>query len=539
MALSLSVKEYLSETSLKYFKPFHFEMKLRKKSSKQSSFSRKTIWVFLIFGTLTGMLIILLSYKGIKYTSTDEYCISCHIHPQADQAWKKSSHYQNNSGIITNCVDCHLPPEGQGYIFAKIKHGTKDLYGKLFKDPEKINWEEKSKLENARKFTYNESCINCHQHLFTEGLSVDGEDAHLYYRQHKNTIDCINCHLNVGHFSKSAMHAHNLDFGQAGKPDTLIFNEPAIIKKFENFTEKIPGSNVSFKMIAINGGEFKMGSMKSEPFRKTDEGPVRKVQVSKFWMAEIEVSWNEYLTFFAETTSEGRKEIDMQANEGDVDAITGPTPPWGAPDQGWGKGKNPAITMTHYAAETYCKWLSKVTGKRYRLPTEAEWEYACRAETETPYFFEGNPKDFSKNGFLKKIFKPDTILINSYVTYEINSKGKTHIPDEVRPNPFGLKNMSGNVYEFCSDWYAPDIYSRYKNDLIKDPKGPVRGTEHVIRGGAYDSDAAYVRSAARDFTQTTKWLITDPQIPKSIWWYSDCKNVGFRVVCEYDEKYFK
>ena len=195
--------------------------------------------------------------------------------------------------------------------------------------------------------------------------------------------------------------------------------------------------------------------------------------------------------------------------------------------------------MSHYAAETYCKWLTKVTGKHNRLPTEAEWEYACRAGTETPYFFEGDPKDYSSKGFLKKIMKPDTSIINSYAIYSLNSKGTTHPPEAVRPNPFGLKNMLGNVYEFCGDWYSPEIYSLYKNEVIKDPKGPPRGAEHVIRGGAYDSDAADLRSAARDYTQSTNWLVTDPQIPKSVWWYSDCINVGFRVVCEYHEAYFK
>ncbi len=514
-------------------------MKIRTKASKPKPFRRKTIWIFLVSGILAGILIIFLANKGLKYTSTDEYCISCHIHPQADMAWKQSSHFQNNSGVVTHCTDCHLPPAGKGMIAAKIKHGSKDVYGKLFKDPEKFNWKEKSKLENARKYTYNEGCINCHQNLFTEGLSTDGEDAHLYYRQHKDKVVCINCHLNTGHYNANAVHAHNKDFGQVKTADTLIFKEPAKLQKFEDFTEKIRGTNVSFRMVAIPSGEFKIGSPKSESFRKNNEGPVRKVKLSKFWMAEVEVSWNEYLAFFQETTSEGRKEIDVNANEGNVDAITGPTPPWGAPDQGWGKGKYPAITMSHYAAETYCKWLSKVTGKHYRLPTEAEWEYACRAGTETPYFFKGDPKDFSSKGFLKKIMKPDTSVINSYVIYSMNSKGTTHPPDVIKPNPFGLKNMLGNVYEFCADWYSPDIYSLYKNDVITDPKGPPRGTEHVIRGGAYDSDAADLRSAARKPTQTTKWLVTDPQIPKSIWWYSDCINVGFRVVCEYDEAYFK
>jgi formylglycine-generating enzyme required for sulfatase activity len=96
--------------------------------------------------------------------------------------------------------------------------------------------------------------------------------------------------------------------------------------------------------------------------------------------------------------------------------------------------------------------------------------------------------------------------------------------------------MAGNVAEFCSDWYKADAYSRYAGGIIKDPKGPGEGTEHVVRGGSFLNAAGILRSAARDYTRTESWLRTDPQMPKSIWWYSDCFYVGFRVVCEFDEK---
>jgi formylglycine-generating enzyme required for sulfatase activity len=311
-----------------------------------------------------------------------------------------------------------------------------------------------------------------------------------------------------------------------------MYKEPVRVVKFENFNEKIPGTNVSFDMVAILGGKFKMGSPENEPLRKKDEGPLRKVTLSKFWMGKTEVTWDEYMAFFRATGSQGRTEGQVILKK-NVDAISGATPPWGAPDQGWGKGSRPAITMSWHAANVYCQWLSKVTGKKYRLPTEAEWEYACRAGTETPYFFAGNPKDFTSVGLLKKIFGPDTAGIASRIVYKVNSNSQTKEPQSVKENPFGLKNMLGNVAEFCLDFYSPDTYKSDSSAAVN-PRGPVRGQEHVIRGGSFKSDARDVRSASRDFTKSKAWLVTDPQMPKSIWWYSDCIDVGFRVVCEAD-----
>lgn len=92
--------------------------------------------------------------------------------------------------------------------------------------------------------------------------------------------------------------------------------------------------------------------------------------------------------------------------------------------------------------------------------------------------------------------------------------------------------MLGNVAEFCLDYYSADYYAA--DSVRVNPRGPARGKEHVIRGGSFRSDAKDVRSAARASTRTDAWLVTDPQMPKSIWWYSDCIDVGFRVVCEID-----
>ena len=505
-----------------------------KKSLKNLRERAKTVHFLLLTGVLAGIIILAAINKISTYTSTDQYCMSCHIHPWAEETWKLSPHHNNRTGVSVHCTECHLPPKGEGYLLAKAYHGAKDVYGKLFKDSSEFNWESKKLLENAKKITYEASCIKCHENLFPVTLSVNGSNAHLTYVNSKEEPrpNCVNCHLNVGHYDKFAKHEHDANFGVDAAANVEKFKEPTKVEKFENFTEKIPGTSVTFDMVAIPEGTFMMGSPDNEPLRKPDEGPVHKVKVTKFWMAKTEVSWNEYLAFFQATGSQGRTEGQVVTRK-NVDAITGPTPPWGAPDQGWGKGTRPAITMSWKAANTYCQWLSKVTGKKYRLPTEAEWEYACRGNTTSPYFFEGDPNKFTSNGILRKIFGVDTTNIGSRIVYKVNSNSKTKDPADVKENPFGLKNMLGNVAEFCSDFYAPNAYKMAGGELVN-PKGPESGQEHVIRGGSFKSDAKDVRSAARDFTKTTAWLSTDPQMPKSIWWYSDCNDNGFRVICEAD-----
>ncbi len=492
---------------------------------------RAYLW-FIALGAAGCILVLRLGNKAMEYTSTDEYCMSCHIHPHAEQSWRLSTHYNNSAGVIVHCIECHLPPKGHGHLYAKAKHGFKDVYGMLFKDSADLNWEEKRQLEFAKNFVYKESCLKCHENLFPVTLSTEGENAHLAYLTNEEELRCINCHLHVGHYNPNAKHAQNMNFGIQVTENKDIYTEATKVTRFSNFEEKIPGTSVSFNMVAIKGGEFLMGSPEKEPLRDKDEGPVHKVKVDDFWMAEIEVSWEAYLAFFKATSSQGRKEA---VEEDEVDGITGPTPPWGAPDQGWGKGDRPAITMSWHAANTYCRWLTQITGKKYRLPTEAEWEYAARAGTQTPYPFEGSARDYTSQGFFKKIFGADTTIINTYANYELNSDGKTKGPSDVKANPFGLKNMHGNVAEFCLDFYSPGAYEENAKEKISvNPKGPKKGRERVVRGGSFKSDAKDIRSAARDYTKTKAWLTTDPQMPKSIWWYSDIIGIGFRVVCEVD-----
>jgi len=412
-----------------------------------------------------------------------------------------------------------------------------DLYAYKFKDHESFDWKKKRELEYAVDIVFNESCEKCHPNLYPVGISDDGGKAHLYYDDNAQELNlqCINCHLDAGHHLPNYKHQKMTGIPNSDQGPREIFTEPALVEAFTDFTEQVPNTSVSFKMLAIDGGTFKMGSPDDEAFRKTDEGPLRSVSLSPFFMGEVEVTWDAYWTFYSQTMSEGRldPEIVYANNMNAVDAITGPTPPFGNPDQGWGSGDRPAITMSHYAAQTYCQWLSMVTGKKYRLPTEAEWEYACRGGTESPYYFEGDPKRLSEEGLRSRIFGPDTLHIGSQAVYTLNSGARTQEPEGVNANPFGLKNMLGNVFEYCSDWYAEGAYSQGGSD-VSDPQGPETGTEFVIRGGSYSSDASDLRSAARFSTETEAWLRTDCQQPKSIWWFSDMKGIGFRVVCEPD-----
>ncbi len=503
---------------------------------KVGTFLRKKLLLVILIGFVLGILITLLSYKTIRITSTNESCEACHVHPHAFDSWKLSVHHDTRVGIHIGCVDCHLPPEGQGYLIEKVKASARDIYGYVFKDSADFNWEQKSTLEYAKDHVFKESCVNCHQNLFPLTLDKKGQDAHLYYSQNEEELRCINCHLHVGHYDPNALHAENVTFGSAGGEKKERFTEPATVTSLENFTETIPNTTVAFSMIAIPGGSFEIGSPEDEQFRDADEGPQKEVKISPFFMAEVEVTWDEFLAFYSATAGEGRStDTEGSRTESDVDAISGPTPPYGQPDQNWGMGTRPAITMSFHAAETYCRWLSRITGKNYRLPTEAEWEYAVRGGTQTPFFFEGRPKDFSEKGFFGKLFGTQSDSIDQYVIYEANSESKTEEPAEVEANPFGLKNMLGNANEYCADWYAEDAYEKLQNGAT-DPKGPATGKEHVIRGGSFKSAVGEVRSASRDYTKTDAWLKTDPQMPKSIWWLSDCNCISFRVVCDFDEK---
>lgn len=274
--------------------------------------------------------------------------------------------------------------------------------------------------------------------------------------------------------------------------------------KFEAYTQTVPGENFSFKMAAIPAGSFTMGSPDKESGRQPDEGPAKKVQVSAFWMGTHEVTYDEFLHFMSD---------EQTSRNSDVDAVTRPTPQY--IDLSWGMGKAggfPVNSMSQRTALMYCRWLYKKTGVFYRLPSEAEWEYACRAGSNTAYYFGDNKKD-----------------LKDYAWFAGNSKNKYHKTGEKKPNAWGLYDMLGNVSEWTLDQYQEDYYSLISSDSAN-PVIPVTKTYPVtVRGGGYTDKPEQLRSASRNKSQAS-WNRRDPQIPKSKWWLTDAAAVGFRLL---------
>ncbi|MBW7995678.1 MAG: SUMF1/EgtB/PvdO family nonheme iron enzyme [Candidatus Glassbacteria bacterium] len=487
-------------------------------------------------GMLIGASVVLLAFAGLRYTSSDSFCVSCHVHPGADSTWTLSTHYKNESGVIVHCYECHLPPPGLYHLSEKARMGLRDAFSTVFRDTDKIDWEERSALYNAHTYTYDSSCLSCHADLYSVGLTDKGVEAHKHYESQPDKLYCINCHKTVGHFHEAALIAES-DSAPGQRPARRVETG----SELAGYSETIPGTDVTFEMVAIPGGPFMMGSPDDEPLRDQDEGPVQEVALSPFWIGETEVTWNEFRAYFDETSQPARKDTlsDHVADTSYVDTRTGPTPKYGSPDIG---GWESAYSMTHHAATEYCKWLSEKTGREYRLPTEAEWEYCARAGTQTPYFFAGDPAKMSARPLLNRIFGTEDGELARFVFFRRNSGGQVTNPYTNEPNPWGLYNMLGNVKEFCRDFYAADAYFRayegapgLSSGPLVDPAGPPTGSEHVVRGGSYLSDPADFRSASRGRTAHDAWLLTDPHKPKSKWWYSDCMEVGFRVVREPDE----
>lgn len=244
------------------------------------------------------------------------------------------------------------------------------------------------------------------------------------------------------------------------------------------YTQRIQGTLVKFDMVPVPGGIYEMRDPK-------DPTKTRKVTLKPFWIGKTEVTWDEYDVYAYRLDKGDSKSKD------EADAVSRPSKPYGSPDQGFGHHGYPAMCITYHAARQYCRWLSAKTGKKYRLPTEAEWEYASRA------------------GVLPAGPLEDEALLDRLAWYEGNARFQAHSVAEKEPNAWGIYDMLGNVAEWCRGL----------------------GGRPVVRGGSYEDGKEKVHPGYREHQQP-EWNRSDPQIPKSKWWLPDAPFVGFRVVCE-------
>lgn len=296
----------------------------------------------------------------------------------------------------------------------------------------------------------------------------------------------------------------------------------ALPAEMKPYTETIPGTPVTFEMAPIPGGTFTMGSPASETGRSDDEGPQHQVQINPFWMEVYETTWDEYdvFAFSSDLLKQRASTAEKSDNDKLADAVTRPTPPYSDETFGFGRDHHPAIDMTHHAAMEYTRWLSAKTGKEYRLPTEAEWEYACRAGSKGPYFFGSEAKQ-----------------LGDYAWHMDNSENKPHEIGKKKANPWGLYDILGNVAEWVLDEYDKDFYKNAKpGELLTEPVllPSAKKYPDVARGGSWDDDPKRVRCAARQ-ASSPEWSQQDPQRPRSIWWHTDATFVGFRVVRAFQE----
>jgi len=292
------------------------------------------------------------------------------------------------------------------------------------------------------------------------------------------------------------------------------------------YEEVIPGTKVKFEMLPLPGGTIHMGSPPEDAQASPDELPQHLVTIQPFWMEKTETTWDEYDLFafsndILKKKREGVNLAQQQESEQQADAITRPTAPYTDETFGFGREGHPVINITHHAAMEYARWLSTKTGKTYRLPTEAEWEYACHAGSDSLL---GAGIDLNNLG--------------DYAWYRENSQAMPHPIAKKKPNAWGLDDLLGNVAEWCLDLYDKDFYKSFKPLLPVVEPALIPGAQkypHVARGGSYDDTSAHLRCAAR-LASNPDWSQQDPQRPQSIWWHTDALTAGFRVVRPLEEQ---
>ena len=268
-------------------------------------------------------------------------------------------------------------------------------------------------------------------------------------------------------------------------------------------------SGAKFEMLPVKGGSF--------TWKGQAEGDTLEVTLSPFWMGKAEVTWDEYDPFM---NNEIPRQKDGQVLEfarahikNDLDFIARPTPPYHPMTFGMKRDGHPAISMTQHAANKYCQWISYQTGHFYRLPTEAEWEYACRAGSKADYSWGDKPE-----------------LAEKYAWFGGDAASQYNKPGEKKPNAWGFVDMHGNVLEMTLDQYVPNRRDYFGKDKVHNPWiKAINPYPHVTKGGYWKHELEKLSAAGRIPT-SPDWKKLDPQEPKSLWYFTNSPGIGIRLV---------
>ena len=285
----------------------------------------------------------------------------------------------------------------------------------------------------------------------------------------------------------------------------------------------IPGTNVQIDMVPIPAGTVRVGSPAYEVGREEYEGPQVDVAIEPFWMGKYEITWAQFEPYMAVNfafkrfaDSKIRKITDKNA----IDAITAPSALYD-PSFTYDAGDEldmPAATMTQFSAKQFTKWLSLLSEDFYRLPSEAEWEHAARANSTSAYFFGDDPAELPKYGWFEK-----------------NSDFERHRVGQLKPNPWGLYDIYGNVAEWTLDQHENQTYQQLHKKMavtmIDAINWPQDQYGRISKGGSWELPAEKCRNASR-LIEDPKWKDEDPEFLKSPWWYTTYPGtgVGIRIV---------
>jgi len=275
----------------------------------------------------------------------------------------------------------------------------------------------------------------------------------------------------------------------------------------------------AYKDTTKTGAQFEMLPIKAGTFSWKGEQPddILETFLSAFWMGKTEVTWEEYEPFMLSQIPRQKNgqvlDFMRESIKNDIDFIARPTPPYHPMTYGMPRDGRPAISMTQHAANKYCQWLSYQTGHFYRLPTEAEWEYACRAGSNKTYSW-GN----------------DAEVASEHAHLGGDPASHYHKPSLKKPNTWGLVDMHGNIQEWTLDQYVSNRKTYFAKDKVTNPW--IKATApypHVTKGGHWKLALKDIIASARQ-PSSKKWKNTDPQNPKSIWYHTDTPWLGFRIV---------